>query len=136
KGDSEAKQPRYLRGVGADKIAGLGNGITYPYSLDVGSTNTVVGLDLPADRREATCAVVLEPGKTVKGRIVDPSGKPITGVRSTGPTRREIGAQRTDRFTLTGIDPGRAQPYFFQHDEKKLGTVVLIKADRADERTI
>jgi RNA polymerase sigma factor (sigma-70 family) len=132
----------YLRGVGAGAIKGTresGDFITWPYIVTPATHNTLVGLDLARDAREVTCTLALDPGKTVKGTVVDPDGKPITGVRVRGTwgypsSPREPLA--TPQFTLPAVDLGRPQPFFFTHRERKLGAVVLFKGDRTEGLTV
>jgi RNA polymerase sigma factor (sigma-70 family) len=132
----------YLIARGADRIKGFGsNGrfSTWPYIVHASMTNTLAGIDLPADKREATVNLVLDPGKTIKGTVVDPDGKPLSGVQVEGAwgyNLRQRGPLSTAEFALAPVDLDRPQPFFFTHHEKKLGAAVLVKGDRTDGLTI
>jgi hypothetical protein len=99
----------------------------------------VAGPKQARDAREVTCNLTLDPGKTIKGTIVDPDGKPITGVRVRGTWGYPSSPQQplaTPHFTLPAVDLSRAQPFFFWHHEKKLGAVALFKGDRTEGITV
>jgi hypothetical protein len=98
-----------------------------------------VGLDLARDVREITCNLVLDPGRTIKGTVVDPDGKPIAGVELGGTWGYPSAPQdplATAEFTLPAIDPRRPQPFFFTHRARKLGTMVMFKDDKVEGVTV
>jgi RNA polymerase sigma factor (sigma-70 family) len=137
----DRRPSRYLVGVGAEKIKGSDRFqfSCWPYYVAAALTNTLVGLDLDPAKREATCNLVLDPGKAVSGRLVDPDGKPVAGVRiqnTWGNNYAPHGPLPTANFTLPSVDLDRPQPYFFTHDGKKLGAVVLFKDDKTEGVTI
>jgi RNA polymerase sigma factor (sigma-70 family) len=138
----DRRPSRYLVGVGAEKIKGgsdNGDFSCWPYYVTPAMTNCLVGLDLNPAKREATCHLVLDPGKTVTGTFVGPDGKPVAGVRIQGAWGRnyvQSGPLPTAQFTLPSVDLDRPQPYFFQHDGKKLGAVVLFNDDKTEGLTI
>jgi RNA polymerase sigma factor (sigma-70 family) len=139
---SRRQELRYLVGVGADGIKGMdsdGTFATSPYLVHPSLVNTLVGVDLARDQREVTCNLVLDPGKPVKGTVVDVDGKPISGVRvraAWGQRSAPHGPLPTAQFTLTAVDLDRPQPFFFTHREKKLGVAVMFKGDRTEGVTV
>jgi RNA polymerase sigma factor (sigma-70 family) len=140
-GDYSAQRVHYLYGVGAEEVARLGNlnGDTFPYIVSVEWTNTLAGLDLAPGKREATCDLALDPGTTLEGRIVDPQGKPVTGVRIErvgGPSDVKSVVGPTGRFTLSCVDPKRPRTYFFRHEKRKLGAVAMFKGDKVEAVTV
>jgi hypothetical protein len=95
----------------------------------------------PDARAEAQeVAVTLRRGVTVKGRLVDPDGKPVTGktlmlcrLQVTGgvpfsPLPVEV---RGGRFELPGCDPGRFYPVYFLEPVQKLGAAVTLSGKQA-----
>src|SRR5262249_44275573 len=134
--------PGYLVGVGADRINGRtrrGDFITWPYIVDPPTHNTLVGLDLARDARFVTCNLVLDPGKTVRGTVVDPDGKPISGVIVKGPWGYPSAPQvplAPPRSSPPAIDPSRKQSFFFTHRDRKLGAVVVFKRDETEGVTV
>jgi hypothetical protein len=77
-------------------------------------------------------------GKTVRGKFVDPDGKPLTGGRVTG----SIGARfytpdlPTAEFTIPAINPDAPKPYFFVHAKRNLAVAVVLKGDEPDGLTV
>jgi hypothetical protein len=75
----------------------------------------------------------LQPALTLRGMVVDPDGKPLTGVKVTGlsalPDYDEMleGAS----FTVTGLNPVRSRDLFFYHRGKALGRVLTVRGDEA-----
>jgi RNA polymerase sigma factor (sigma-70 family) len=60
-----------------------------------------------------------------KGRVVDPDGQPIIGVRVYSPVlRNNAETLKGDEFTLRGINPKANVPLIFYHKEKQLGYYV------------
>src|SRR5262249_42888219 len=112
---------------------------TWPYIVNPKFHNTLAEVNLPADAREATCDLAVDPGQTVTGTAVDPDGKPLGGVRVTGAWGSALGRVVTGadgRFTIPAADPQRPQPYFFQPPQRKLGTYVLFKGDQLKDVTV
>jgi RNA polymerase sigma factor (sigma-70 family) len=141
-GDYSTKRTHYLYGVGAEEVARLGNltraGVV-PYFGNVEWTNTLAALDLAPGKREATCDLALDPGTTLKGRIVDPQGKPVTGARIDrmfGPSDVKAVVGPAGQFTLSCVDPKRTRTYFFRHEKRKLGAVAMLKGDKVEGVTV
>jgi RNA polymerase sigma factor (sigma-70 family) len=85
-----------------------------------------------AQEESVTCAIQLDPGWRISGRIVDPDGRPLAGVKATGihgPDERRPTTFRTDAFTAYAVDPQRPRPLFFVHKGRKLAGKWIIRAD-------
>src|SRR5262249_9094834 len=75
----------YLPGKGADAIAGLderlGGFPTVPHVCFPGQFENLTGIELGADAGSANCDLQFDPGRTIKGTILDPDGKPLAGAK-------------------------------------------------------
>jgi protocatechuate 3,4-dioxygenase beta subunit len=81
--------------------------------------------------------VTLEPAKflTLKGRVVGPDGKPLTGVTVQGLSRRRFDETTLEgpEFTVEGIDPRMNRHMIFRHKKKNLGLFLTIQGGKASE---
>ncbi len=137
----EMQRTRYLSGQGAGRIPGLDKEDlfpTAPYLCWRPGFKTLIGIEPDARAESVTCDLQLDPGKTVKGTLLDPAGKPLTGVRIQGPFLSLVEARDlpTAQFTLTAINPARPEAYFFTHHQKKLGAAALLKGDEPEGFTV
>jgi RNA polymerase sigma factor (sigma-70 family) len=97
--------------------------------------------------------IELNPGVTLKGTIVDPDGKPLTGVSAFGLTAiPDPGARITPRparfgppppaqlpsatFTVIGLDVKTPRHLVFVHATKKLGKVIRVRGDEKEPLTV
>ena len=71
-------------------------------------------------------------GKSLKIRVVDADGKPLTGVEATGLTptsgMQQVGADPV----VTGLDPEQPRRLLFRHGERKLSALVELKGDERE----
>ncbi len=64
----------------------------------------IVFNDAPADKeRSYETSITLDAGRTVRGRVVDPQGKPVAEVRFTVGVQHYVYSDDQGRFTLTGL---------------------------------
>ncbi len=129
---------QYRMGVGADKIKGLqpdGHFLTYPHWLFAQGYHTLVEVNPAVDAKQMTCDLLLDPGRTLKGEILDPDGKPLAGVRVSGLRNYnghgywEHELLKTSTFTVTGLDPDHSRLLEFVHVKKNLAGSVVVKGD-------
>jgi RNA polymerase sigma factor (sigma-70 family) len=82
----------------------------------------VVELDAKKPR---TYAITVDPGETIRGRILDPDGKPLAGARASrlteysGWTMKPLAAE----FEAGQIQAGKPRFVLFWHEERKLGAI-------------
>ena len=132
---------RYVAGSGADEIKGPRDGshfTTDPFICAAPLYHTLVGINPDKNAESITVSVLLDPGKTVTGKVLGLDGKPVAGVRMSStwglPNRQQD--LKTAEFTVRAIDPKHPQPFFFHHKEKPLGAAVLLKGDEPKDFTI
>jgi RNA polymerase sigma factor (sigma-70 family) len=133
---ARAWSDKYRMGVGADKIKGMepqGYFHTYPHFLFAQHYHTLVEVNPAVDAKQMTCNLVLDPGRTLKGEVHGPDGKPLAGVRVSG--LRSYGGSgiweheplKTSAFTVTGLDAEQSRLLELVHVEKKLAGSVVVK---------
>jgi RNA polymerase sigma factor (sigma-70 family) len=130
----ELRRDRCLFGAGAETIPGFdakAQGFpTLPEKLFPIMFNTIAAVDAKADGRTA-CDLHITTGRTVSGKLVDPDGKPLTGVDIAG----SIGARfyqyglKSPEFTIPAVNPAAPGPYFFYHRQRNLAAAVVLKGD-------
>jgi hypothetical protein len=128
--------------VGAEEIKGPrwhGDHFdTEPSPLRLAEFNTLVEINPAKDAESIVRDVVLDPGKTVTGTIVDPDGKPVKGVdvdHVGGVWFHEQDLPTAD-FRIPGIDPKHPRWFFFRHRGQNLGAVVFLKGDEPQPLTV
>jgi len=137
----EHRRPQYLVGAGAEKIkdrALRGQGFaTVPEMTFPDVINSIVELDAKADGQNVANIEILT-GRTVKGRLEDPDGKPLSKVNIQGVAGIGVYLPPSPKpeFTLTSINPQAPKPYFFYEREKNLATAVIIKGDEPEGFTV
>ena len=107
---------------------------TSPYLLAPWQFDTVTGINPGAKTEQVTCDLQLYPGKTVKGTVLDPDGRPLAGVDIRGPFGSSIHFRDlpSATFMVPAIDPSKPEAYFFEHAKKKLAAGVILKGDEAE----
>jgi RNA polymerase sigma factor (sigma-70 family) len=79
----------------------------------------------PGAKEEALVRnVTLEPPQTVRGRVVGPDGRPLTGVTAFGLVRMGEETLKGAEFTVRGVNPRANRPLVFSHKDKDLGLFV------------
>ena len=84
--------------------------------------SSMAGIEADAKVESVVCDLRLDPGKTVRGTVLDPDGKPLAGVRILGPlgaiTMRDLLSAefafqpsiRVSRRRITSGIPRRSSP--------------------------
>jgi RNA polymerase sigma factor (sigma-70 family) len=83
---------------------------------------------------------VLDAGRIFQGKLLDPDGRPLTGVVATDlrgdGTGPDWPALRTADFTVVGLEPGRPRLICFIHLEKKLAGSLIVRDDADSARVV
>jgi hypothetical protein len=96
------------------------------------SYNGVAAVDIAPGKPSSPCVISLDPGATIKGRLLDPDGNPLTGVLTFA---EQTWAQWRERplpaseFVLRQMNPKQPRTIGFLHPEKELGAMFELKAD-------
>lgn len=125
----------YRRGVGSESIKGMnqhGNFTTW-------SNPVIAGRYFPDSMKEINPAegtetvhldIALDPGAKVRLRVVDPRGKPVTGVKTGGRRDRgryEIEPEAHAEIDVVTLGPGEDRIAWLVHEERNLGRVIHVK---------
>jgi RNA polymerase sigma factor (sigma-70 family) len=87
-------------------------------------------IDPAADADSVTCDFSFDRGRTRTGVVVDPDGKPLTGVRVNGLTAFEGNKTLADNsFTAVALNPAEPRLLAFAHKERKLVGHLHLAAD-------
>jgi protocatechuate 3,4-dioxygenase beta subunit len=133
---------RYRMSVGADQIKGLqGDGTfrTFPHLLYSGNFNALVEVNPAADADGVSIEVLLHPGLTLTGTIIDPDGKPLAGALASGLDSNGSWTYqplKKAEFTVQGLEKGESRLLQFFHKDKKLSGSVVITEGQKDKLTL
>jgi hypothetical protein len=139
----EMRHGMYLDGQGVDAISGPRDErnksfVTRPYMCLFRRFNTLVGIEPDAKSESVACDVQLDPGKTVRGTILDPDGKPVAGASIQGPHLSLVDLRDlpSAEFAIPAIDLRKPEAYFLVHPERNLTAAVILKGDEPEGFTV
>ncbi|AGA31133.1 sigma-70 family RNA polymerase sigma factor [Singulisphaera acidiphila] len=123
----------YLSGVGAEAIPGMNSGLSVsalPHDVSPSHYHVFASLDFEPGAEPVTCDMQCDPGRSLSGTIVDPEGKPITGVWAHGLKPVQIinhPALETDQFQAIALDSKHPRRLYFFHEGRGLSGSVVVK---------
>jgi hypothetical protein len=137
----------YRLGMGVEKLAGLQmrNGgmemiAARPHYLTSKNFHTIVVIDPREGADSVTCEIVLQRGRTVPGKVVDPDGAPLAGCRIEGlqDYYRMWSYQPlpTAEFLVEGLGPRDTRDLLIYHEGKKLAAAYTLKPDETGPITV
>ncbi|HLJ98160.1 MAG TPA: sigma-70 family RNA polymerase sigma factor [Gemmataceae bacterium] len=101
-----------------------------PYGEYIAPTS--IAINPGKDTGSVPYALTLDPGRTITGTILDPDGKPLTGVHVFNLSPRHFWTSEpldTASFTLTALDPGSHRSLVFLHPDKRLVKALDLKGN-------
>ncbi len=127
---------RYLDGVGAEGIAGLVDQSfpTEPHYCVPSNAQALAEIHPDPDALELTRDLEVDPGRTLRGTVLDPEGRPIAGALAAGLVPVAFWGDRTlegAEFEATGVDARRPRRIYFRHDGRKLAGSALLLGTEA-----
>jgi RNA polymerase sigma factor (sigma-70 family) len=131
----------FVVGSGAEMIRDNRDGKAFdtkPRPCNTADYNVLVEITPGKGNVAITRDLVLDPGKTVRGSIVDPEGKPLKGASIHGVygIRFQANELPTAQFQIPGMDPRSSRLFLFQHRERNLGAAVYFKGDEPAPVTV
>jgi len=109
-----------------DKGKGIGS---FENQMEAYSAYKII--DVPADAKDFTVDLELVRGLARKGKVVDPDGKPITGIVCSGlnPSWGPLKTLDGDSFEAHGLNPEFPRPILFAHQGRKLTGHIDLQGD-------
>ena len=140
---ARAIEDGYLHGVGAAAINGFeketGAFATSPYYCPTSDQHVFAEINPAPGTKELTLFLQVDPGRTVKGTIVDPDGSPFAGGVEIRTLDVFQGPQRTPMnspaFVVKGLPTGPYRLDFF-HRRRKLAGSLVLKGDESGDLTV
>ncbi len=140
---ARAPEDGYLHGIGAETINGfdkaLGAFPTYPYYCATCDQHVFAEINPAPSMKELTLLLQADPGRTVKGKIVDPDGSPIAGGVEIRTLDVLQGHQQTPMnsatFEVKGL-PAGSYRLDFRHLGRKLAGSLVLKGDEKGDLTV
>jgi RNA polymerase sigma factor (sigma-70 family) len=131
-----AADTRYRVATGADKIKDRDNDVIHvtPSMVIPKHTHAVAEVKVPQGAGSFAVEVVLDPGRTLAGTVLDPDGKPLAGAQVNGLDEfahwySHWTPLATAQFTVTGLGSGRPRVVQFTHPAKGLAGFLVVQGD-------
>jgi hypothetical protein len=113
---------------------------TQPNHLIPYNYHTILGIHPKPGDETITCEIALDRGRTVKGRVVDPDGKPLAGAYFDGllDVVRGLSSKPSPSsdFLIEGLGEGASRDVLVYHKERKLAGSAVIGPDESGPITI
>ena len=130
---AKAFDGRYVRGVGLSALFGARNGneivhAAHPLFTNADAVSAVVGIDPAEDAETISCELKPSTGRTRKGTVLGPDGRPLDGFVAFGlkPGWDSNPPSSSAEFAVTALAPFEQRRLVFRHDDRKLiGTLVV-----------
>lgn len=130
-----ANQDHYIMGAGAERIKernpdeqpGLFS--TVPYFCYAGNFHALVEINPKPGDAVIPCDIALDPGRSLKGTVLDPDGKPLAGARISGLKDMGYWLDAGAEFTVESLRPNKPRVLQFVHKTKKLAGVLVLRGD-------
>jgi beta-lactamase regulating signal transducer with metallopeptidase domain/protocatechuate 3,4-dioxygenase beta subunit len=125
----------YRTGFGAEAIKGRSDReqlMTYDH-IYTSMYNGLKEVDIPEGSASFSCDVPLDPGGSLKVRLVDPAGKPVTTASVTGRLADSIDLTSDMRgesiAKVSGLEPGERRTLVARESVRKIGAVLTVPPD-------
>ncbi len=121
----------YVFKVGADRIKGLDR-LRLPQDY-----HTAMEIEPAKDAKVMRCDIVLDPGRTLSGKVLDPAGRPLIGVQVAGLRTPGVWQPlRTAAFTVVALMPDETRLLQFFHADKHLAGSLVLRGDAKGPLTV
>ncbi len=137
-----AAQDHYIMGVTAEPIQRSAEEkqsndfATYPYYAIPGNYHALVEISPKSGDESSTCDVALIRGRSLKGTVLDPDGKPLDGVRVAGLRDMGYWSNTGAAFTVESLQPNKPRLLQFVHDGRKLSGSLSLSGNEKEPLSI
>jgi hypothetical protein len=137
---ARAPEEGYLHGVGAGAIKGFDRQVrafaTYPFYCSTADQHVVAEINPAPGTKEVTLLLQVDPGRTVTGTVVDPSGRAIAGgveIRTLDvfQSPQQMSAN-SPKFVVKGLPTGPYRLDFIHRGHKLAGSLALQGDEKGD----
>jgi RNA polymerase sigma factor (sigma-70 family) len=133
-------QDEYMHAVGLEKLRNKhpdGQLMAPPFYATPIEYHTLAAIDPKPGAESVSCDLLLDAGRSLKGAVLDPDGKPLAGARvarlKASPFEDwEAEPLRGAEFTAVHLDPAKPREVLFLHQERKLAGAVLVRGDEKE----
>jgi RNA polymerase sigma factor (sigma-70 family) len=121
-----AAQDHYIMGIGAERIQRSDENkkgdffSTQPYFAIPVNYHALVEILARSGDESFTCDVALIRGRSLKGTVLDPDGKPLDDVRVAGLRDMGYWANTGAEFTVESLQPNKPRLLQFKHEVRRL----------------
>jgi hypothetical protein len=136
----------YPEGAGAGKIQGSVGGRgpyatfdTYPERCVAFQFHALAEVDVPEGAESFVQDFQLDPGETLRGKVLDPEGRPLSGANCNGITPAEwkyLRPLNTDDFLVKQYFAERPRLLLFVHKERKLAGSLILRGPQKGPLTV
>ncbi len=136
-----ANHDHYLRGIGAEKMETIQEGdrpespsyLKTAYWICVPTNYHALAEISPKPGEESiTCNVALVRGRTLKGTVLDPDGKPLADAQVSGLKSSYYWLNADAEFTVEGLQPDKPRVLQFVHEKRKLAGALVLRGDEKE----
>ena len=129
---ARAQDERYLHGVGSATIKGFEPEMeafkAYPFYCMTVDKHVFAEINPSPGTREVALELQVDPGRTIRGRIIGPDGKEVLDgveIRTLDLFQAPDSPSNRSNFVVTGLPAGRYRVDFIQRDRKLAGSLYL-----------
>ena len=129
---------RCIPGCGADRVTGVdvdGFAPVLPFSIRPEDCESVAEIDLPADSEEVSLVLEFDQGRAVRGTLLDPEGRPLTGAAVAALTSGRFPmpeVRASSSFVATGLSTDHPRTIIARHEGRSLGGVLVLRGEEEE----
>ncbi len=138
----ELGQSTYVMGAGLDRFKHkIDRSLpTRPYMVPPMNYQALAEIDPAPGTASLSRDLVLETGRSLKLTVLDPNGKPLTGLRMTGlfddGDHWPVPPSEGSSYRILGLKPGRQRDLCFLDEKQKLAGELVLHGDETNPQSV